>query len=111
METTTQPLTSTLEGSQAVGHTAPNLSVIIIDVDMESEPAPEGTQEVTVIPSDCQNGAHQQDHPQADTSQTTGIHRPELEEGWQRDAVTLTEEEYIRKHYYDKAETSNSGST
>ena len=44
VETTTQPLTSTLEGSQAVGHTAPNLSVIIIDVDMESDPATEGTQ-------------------------------------------------------------------
>ena len=63
---------------------------------MESDPATEGTQEVTVIPSDSQNGAHQQDHPQADTSQMTGSHRRELEEGWQRDAVTLTEEEYIR---------------
>ena len=68
-----------------------------------------GTQEVTVIPSDYQNGAHQKDHPQADTSQTTGSHRRELEEGWQRDAATLTEEEYIQKHYYDKAETSHSG--
>ena len=68
VETTTQPLTSTLEGSQAVGHTAPDPSVIIIDVDLESDPATEGTQEVTVIPSDYQNGAHQQNHPQADTS-------------------------------------------
>ena len=84
METTTQPLTSTLESSQAVGHTAPNLSVIIIDVDMESDPAAGGTQEVTVIPSGYQNGAHQQDHPQADTSQTTGIYRRELEEEWKR---------------------------
>ena len=77
---------------------------------MESDPATEGTQEVTVIPSDYQKGVHQQDHPQADTSQTTtGSHRRELEDGWQRDATTLTEEEYIRKHYYDKAEQSNSG--
>ena len=111
VETTTQALTPTPEGSQAVGHTASNLSVIIIDADMESDPAAGGTQEVTVIPSDSQNRAHQQDHPQADTSQTTtGSHRRELEDGWQRDAITLTEEEYIRKHYYDKAETSNSGS-
>ena len=110
VDTTTQPLTSTPEDSQAVRHTAPNLSVIIIDADMESDPATEGTQEVTVIPSDYRNGAHQQDHPQADTSQTTtGSHRRELEDGRQCDAITLTEEEYIRKHYYDKAETSNSG--
>ena len=38
-----------------------------------------------------------------------GTNERELEEGWKRDAVTMTEEDYIRKHYYDKAETSNSG--
>ena len=27
----------------------------------------------------------------------------------EQDAVNLTEEEYVRKHYYDKAESSNSG--
>ena len=59
METTTQPLTSTLESAQAVGHTAPNPSAIIIEVDMESDPATEGTQEVTVLPSDYQTGVHQ----------------------------------------------------
>ena len=84
VETTTQAMTPTPENSQAVGHTALNLSVITIDVDMEHDPAAGGTQEVTVISSDYQNGAHQQDHPQADTSQTTGIHRRELEEGWKR---------------------------
>ena len=63
VETTTQPLTLTLESAQAVGHTAPNPSPIIIEVDMESDPATEGTQEVTVIPSDYQKGVHQQDHP------------------------------------------------
>ena len=71
METTTQPLTLTLESAQAVGHTSSNPSTIIIEVDMESDPATEGTQEVTVIPSDYQKGVHQQDHPQADTPQTT----------------------------------------
>ena len=34
-------------------------SAIIIEVDMESDPATEGTQEVTVIPSDYQKGVHQ----------------------------------------------------
>ena len=80
VETTTLPLTSTLEGSQAVGHTAPNLSVIIIDVDMESDPAPEGTQEVTVIPSDYQNGAHQQDHPR----QTPRRRQASIDESWRK---------------------------
>ena len=110
VETNTQALTLTPESPQAVGHTAPNLSVITIDVDMESDPAAGGAQEVTVIPSGYQNGAHQQDQPQADNSQMTGIYRREPEEWWKRDAVTLTEKDYIRKHYYDKAETSNSGS-
>ena len=76
---------------------------------MEHDPAAGGTHDMTVIPSGYQNGAHQQDQHQADTSQTTGTNRREPEEGWKRDAVTLTVEDYIRKHYYDKAETSNSG--
>ena len=41
--------------------------------------------------------------------QMEGTNERELEEGWKQDAVTMTEEDYIRKHYYDKAETSNSG--
>ena len=53
--------------------------------------------------------AHQQDRPTVITLQMEGTNERELEEGWKRDAVTLTEEDYIRKHYYDKAETSNSG--
>ena len=58
-----QPLTLTLKSAQEVGHTAPNPSTIIIEVDMESDPATEGTQEATVIPSDYQMGVHQQYHP------------------------------------------------
>ena len=77
---------------------------------MESDPAAVGTQDMTVIPSGYQNGAHQQNPHQADTSQAAGTNKREPEEGWKRDAVTLTKEDYIRKHYYDKAETSNSGS-
>ena len=38
VKTNTQALTLTPEGPQAVGHTAPNLSVITIDVDMEGDP-------------------------------------------------------------------------
>ena len=41
--------------------------------------------------------------------QMEGTNERDLEEGWKQDAVTMTEEDYIRKHYYDKAETSNSG--
>ena len=37
METNTQALTLTPESTQAVGHTAPNLSVITIDADMEND--------------------------------------------------------------------------
>ena len=38
-----------------------------------------------------------------------GIHERDLEAAWKQDAVNLTEEDYVRKHYYDKAESSNSG--
>ena len=64
---------------------------------------------MTVLSPGYQNSAHQQDQHQADTSQTTGTNRRAPVEGWKRDAVTLTEKDYIRKHYYDKAESSNSG--
>ena len=40
---------------------------------------------------------------------TEGINKRDLEAAWQQDAVNLTEEEYVRKQYYDKAESSNSG--
>ena len=79
VETNTQALTLTPESPQAVGHTAPNLSVITIDFDMESDPAAVGTQDVTVIPSGYQNGAHQQNRHKADTSQMTGTNRREPE--------------------------------
>ena len=77
---------------------------------MKGDPEAVGTQDATVIPSGFyQNGTHQQNRHKAATSPTTGTNRREPEEGWKQDAVTLTEEDYIRKHYYDKAETSNSG--
>ena len=43
-ETSTQVVTLTPEGPQIVGHTAPNLSVITTDVDMESDTEVVGTQ-------------------------------------------------------------------
>ena len=79
-ETSTQVVTLTPEGPQVVGHTAPNLRAITIDVDMESDPAAAGTQDVTVIPSDYQNGAHQQDQQTAATLQLTGTHGREHEQ-------------------------------
>ena len=51
VETNTQALTLTPEGPQAVGHTAPNLSVITIDVDMEGDTEVAGTQDATVTTS------------------------------------------------------------
>ena len=84
------------EGPQAVGHTAPNLSVITIDVDMEGDTEVVGTQDATVTTSGYQNGARQQDRQKATTSQLAGTNERELEEGWKRDAVTMTEEDYIR---------------
>ena len=60
VETNTQALTLTPEGPQAVGHTAPNLSVITIDVDMEGDTEEAGTQDVTVTTPGYQTGAHQQ---------------------------------------------------
>ena len=102
-------VTLTPEGPQAVGHTAPNLSVITIDVDMESDTDAVRTLDKDGTTPGYQNGAHQQDRPTVITLQMEGTNERELEEGWKRDAVTMTEEDYIRKHYYDKAETSNSG--
>ena len=98
-ETNKQAVTLTPEGPQAVGQPAPNLSIITIDVNMESDTDKVSTpDEVSTTPV-YPNGAHQQDRPTVITLQM---------EGWKRDAVTMTEEDYIRKHYYDKAETSNS---
>ena len=42
--------------------------------------------------------------------QTEGINERDREAAWKQDAVNLTEEDYVRKHYYDKAESSNSRS-
>ena len=79
VETTMQPLTLTLESAQAVGHTTPNPSTIIIEVDMESDPATEGTLEVTVIPADYQKGVHQQDHPRPTPHRRR---QAAIDEGW-----------------------------
>ena len=59
-ETNTQVVTLTPEGPQAVGLTAPNLSVFTIDVDMESDTEVVGTQDATVTTSGYQHGARQQ---------------------------------------------------
>ena len=65
---------------------------------------------VVGTPHGYPNGAHQQDRPTVITVQVVeGTNERGGKEGWKRDAVTMTEEDYIRKHYYDKAETSNSG--
>ena len=50
-ETITQVVTLTPEGPQAGGHTAPNLSIITIDVDMEGDTEVVSTQDATVTTS------------------------------------------------------------
>ena len=60
-ETSTQVVTLTPEGPQVVGRTAPNLSAITIDVDMESDTEVVGTQDATSTTTGYQNGARQQD--------------------------------------------------
>ena len=77
----TQALTPTPKGTHAVGHTAPNLSVIMIDVDMESDTEVVGTQDATGTTSGYQNGARQQDRPKVTTPQMVGTNEQELEEG------------------------------
>ena len=57
METNTQALTLTPEGTQAVGHSASNLSVITIDADMEDDTEATGTQATTATTSGYQRGA------------------------------------------------------
>ena len=54
------------------------------------------------------NGAHQQDRSTVITWQMEGTNE-QFEEGWKQDALTMTEADYIRKYYHDKAETSHSG--
>ena len=83
-------VTPTPEGPQAVGHTVPNLRVIKIDVDMESDTEVVGTQDATGTTSGYQNGARQQNRLKVTTSQMEGTNEREFEEGWKRDAVTMT---------------------
>ena len=108
METNTQAITLTSEGPLAVGPTAPNLSVInLVDMekDMEAANSPD---EVGTEPG-SPNGAQQLDRPMVINLAMEGINKRDLGAVWQQDAVNLTEEEYVRIHYYDKAESSNSG--
>ena len=69
MERNTQVVTLTPEGSQAVGHTAPHLSVITIDVDMESDTEAVSTPDEAGTTPGYPNGAHQQDRPTVTTLQ------------------------------------------
>jgi len=108
-EANTQVVTLTPAGPQVVGQPAPNLSIITIDVNMESDPDGASMPGAVGTPHGYPNGAHQQDRPTVITVQVEGTDERGGKEGWKRDAVTMTEEDYIRKHYYDKAETSNSG--
>ena len=109
VKTNTQALTLTPEGTQAAGRTAPNLSVITINSDMEDDTEAAGTQATTTTTSGYQTGAHHQNRQTGATPQPTGTNGLEHEEGWKRDAITMMEKDYILKHYYDKADTSNSG--
>ena len=76
---------------------------------MESDTEVMGTQDATGTTSGYQNGARQQDRPKVTTLQMVGTNERELEEGWKRDAVTLTEEDYIRKHYYENSRNLQRG--
>ena len=76
---------------------------------MEGDNEVAGTQDMTATTSGYQTGGHQQDRQTDANPQLTGTNGREHEEGWKRGAVTMTEEDYILKHYYDKAKTSNSG--
>ena len=62
-EANTQVVTLTPEGPQAVGHTAPNLSIITIDVDTESDTDVVSTPDEVDTTPGYLNGAHQQDRP------------------------------------------------
>ena len=109
-EANTQVVTLTPAGPQVVEQPTPNLRIITIDENMESDTDGASMPGAVGTPHGYSNGAHQQDRQTVITVQIDeGTKEREGEEGWKRDAVTMTEEDYIRKHYYDKAETSNSG--
>ena len=108
-EANTQAVTLTPEGPQAVRQPVPNLSIITIDVNMESDTDGVSTPEKVSTTPGYLNGAHQQDRPMVITLQTEGTNEQEIGEGWKRDALIMTEADYIRKYYHDKAETSHSG--
>ena len=80
----------TPESPQSVGQPAPNLSIITIDVNMESDTGRVNTPEDTGTTPGYLNGAHQQDRPMVITVQMEGTNEQEIEEGWKRDAFTMT---------------------
>ena len=84
-------VTPTPEGPQVIGQPAPNLSIITIDVNMESDTDGVSTPDVVSATPGNWNSAHQQDSPTVITLQMEGTNERELEEGWKRDAVTMTE--------------------
>ena len=87
---------------------APNLSVITIDEDMEDGTEAAGTQATTATPSGYQTSAHHQYRQTFPAPQSTVTDVLEEEEEWKRGAITMMEEDYILKYYYDKADTSSS---
>ena len=62
-EANTQVVTLTPAGPQVVGQPAPNLSIITIDVNMESEPNGASMPGAVGTPHGYPNGAHKQDRP------------------------------------------------
>ena len=109
-EATTKAVTPTPESPQSVGQPALNLSINTIDVNMKSDTDGVSTPKKVGTTPGYLNGAHQQDLPMVITLQMEGTKEQEIEEGWKRDALTMTEADYIRKYYHDKAETSTRGS-
>jgi hypothetical protein len=70
-------------GAHVVGQQASNLSIISIDEDTADVPASQETVSNVIVE----------------------------EEKWKQDAITMTEVDYILKHYSKKADAANSGIT
>ena len=78
-------------------------------VDTETDTDAENRLEEVGTGPGSPHGAQQLDGPMVINLVMEDSNQRDLEAAWQQDAVTLTEEEYIRKYYDDKAESSNSG--
>ena len=84
VETNTQAVTLTPENPQAVGHTTPNLSVIMLEVDIENDMEAANRPDKAGTAPGSPNGAHQQDRPMVINLQMEGTNERELEEGGNR---------------------------